>query len=229
MTTSLRTQDLHFVVSRIPRDVMKVVKEHNLFIAGGFLRSTISDEKASDIDLFGSSVEQLKLVASLLTVERQGRMHTTDNAFTVLSGNRIPVQFISKWLYAKDEAAKLLQEFDFTIAQAVLWWENEHWQSLISDDFYADCAAKRLVYTHPNRAEAAGGSLLRVRKFVAKGYSIQPKSLAGVISRLFLAVHSQEGDWSEDWLTKVLCGLLREVDPMRVVDGVDLVDEHEVT
>ena len=41
-----------------------------------------------------------------------------------------------------------------------------------------------------------------------------------------MAVHDQHGDWSEPWLTQVLTGLLREVDPLRVVDGVELVDEH---
>ena|SRR5579864_1060502 len=226
--TALRIQDLHFVVSRIPRDVLKMVQNNNLFIAGGFVRSTIADEKASDIDIFGASKDALKAVAMQFALDRGGRLHTTDNAFTVLSGSRIPVQFIHRWVYAPDQAQKLLAEFDFTIAQAVLWRSGEKWESLISDDFYADLAARRLVYTHPQRAEDAGGSLLRVRKFLAKGYSIQPKSLAGVVARLFMAVRKEDGVWEEEWVTKVLCGLLREVDPMRIVDGVDLIDEHEV-
>ncbi len=226
--SALRIQDLHLVVSRIPRDVLKMVQTNNLFIAGGFVRSKIADEKASDIDIFGPSKEALKAVAMQFALDRGGRLHETDNAFTVLSGSRIPVQFIHRWVYAPGQAQKLLAEFDFTIAQAVLWRSGEKWESLISDDFYADLAARRLVYTHPQRVEDAGGSMLRVRKFLAKGYSIQPKSLAGVIARLLMAVRTKEGCWEEEWVTQVICGLLREVDPMRIVDGVDLIDEHEV-
>ena len=36
------------------------------------------------------------------------------------------------------------------------------------DEFYPDLAARRLVYTAPVRDEEAGGSLLRVRKFIER-------------------------------------------------------------
>ena len=32
----------------------------------------------------------------------------------------------------------------------------------------------------------------------------------------------------EEGLTKVITGLLREVDPLVVIDGVEAVDEHEI-
>ena len=223
----LRRQDLHFVVTRIPRDVREMVRDNALFIAGGFIRSTISDEKPSDIDIFGPNKDELETIAMQFALSRTAKLHSTDNAFTVLSGTRIPVQFIHRWLYPSDQPDLLLREFDFTIAQAVVWFADNQWHSLISDDFYADLAARRLVYTHPKRLEDAGGSLLRVRKFVSKGYSIQPLSLAGVVARLFMAVREQRGEWSEEFVTQVLCGLLREVDPLQIVDGVELINEHE--
>ena len=100
----------------------------------------------------------------------------------------------------------------------------------MSNGFYPDLAAHRLVYTFPKREEAVGGSILRVRKFLQRGYNIQAWSLAGVISRLLIAVEKDSilAKNGEQGLTKVITGLLREVDPLVVVDGVEAVDEHEI-
>lgn len=232
--TTLLAEDLNFILSRLPRDVVKMVQANGLFIAGGFIRATIAGEKVSDIDVFGSGKEQLKLLALELATARGGKMHETDNAFTVLTGSRLPVQFIHRWLYPLGAQSDLIAQFDYTIAQAVIWWQatdiGGEWASLVSDRFYSDLAAKRLFYTHPVRVEDAGGSILRARKFIAKGYNIQPLSFAGVIARLVRAVDWRQVDHGdEQQVTRVLTGLLREVDPLLVVDGVDLVDEHNAT
>jgi hypothetical protein len=76
--------------------------------------------------------------------------------------------------------------------------------------------------------EDAGGSMLRVRKFLQRGYSIQSVSLAGVISRLVGKLDLQNKSYGEKEIARIITGLLREVDPLTVVDGVELVDEHEV-
>lgn len=229
----LSMTDLNFVLRRVPRDVRELMKLRGLFLAGGFIRAAIAGEKASDIDLFGASLESLKLDAMQFAIARQGRMHETDNALTVLTpGHRLPVQFITKWLYAPGEQEKLLAEFDFTIAQSVIWWDKDGWHSSIGEAFYRDLAARRLVYTFPQRAEAAGGSLLRARKFLMRGYNIQAESLAGVISRLVSGVNEAAmgalvGEPGiEKARAQVMSGLLREVDPLIVIDGVDLADEH---
>lgn len=231
--TTLSHIDLRFVASRIPRDIRGLMEKHGIYLAGGFIRATIAGEKPSDIDLFGASKDALKLVALELAQARGGRMHETQNAYTVLTGHRMPVQFIHRWLYGPGEQERLIAEFDFTIAQAVMWMQCDgpapQWQSLCAADFYPDLAARRLTYTHPVRAEDAGGSLLRVRKFLKAGYNIQPGALAGVISRLFMAVRDRDEMDNEQRVATVLHGLLREVDPLIVVDGFDVVDEHATT
>ena len=68
--------------------------------------------------------------------------------------------------------------------------------------------------------------MLRVRKFLKRGYSIQAGSLAGVIARLVSSLDFR-GGYDEKDAAKVITGLLREVDPLRIVDGVELVDEHQ--
>lgn len=226
----LSKTDLHFMMSRIPKDVRELVKYHKLFIAGGILRALVAGERPSDIDLFGESKDRLHFAALDLSTRRRGRLHETDNAFTVLSSPRMPVQFIHRWTYEPGAAGaeKLLSEFDFTVCQAAIWWgEDETWRSVVSEAFYPDLAARRLVYTFPQREEDAGGSMLRVRKYLARGYTIQAGSLGGVIARLARAVKWGEVS-DERFAAKVITGLLREVDPMTVVDGIDLVNEHEV-
>lgn len=233
----LLDEDLRNVLSRIPKDVRSISKERGLLIGGGFIRSTIAGEKPNDIDMFGASKDVLELSAKDLHASRNtSKLHKTDNAFTVFCPPRLPVQFIHRWLYHNTEegAHKLLCEFDFTIAQAVIWYENVAWTSMISERFYCDLASKRLNYTSPRRTEDAGGSILRVRKFLARGYNIQVRSLGAIIARVGMAVrwneifdkHSDPYD-REDAVANVIAGLLREVDPLAVVDGIDPINNHE--
>jgi len=248
----LTKSDLQFVMSRCPRDIRSLLKEHagKVCLAGGFIRATIAGEKVSDIDLFGESVEQLLSVSKDLTLKRKGRYFKTKNAITVLAPPRIPVQFITRWLF--NDPVKVMQSFDFTVCQAVIWAEKEpvldlpleevganeayivKFKSAISDNFYVDLAARRLVYTSPVRDEDAGGSMMRVLKFMKRGYIIQAPSLAGVIARITVKVKDsdippEKAEYTaEAWNKKIITGLLREVDPMTVIDGVDFVDEHEV-
>ena len=230
----LTKTDLHFIMSRCPKDITKALKLNpgKLFIGGGFIRAVLAGEKISDVDLFGPSREELLTIAKDLTLARKGRFFKTDNAITVLKHPRIPVQFITRWLFSDPKT--LIDSFDFTICQAVIWakqYSNKKicFKSLTSDTYYSDLAVRRLVYTSPVREEAPGGSMLRVIKFIKKGYNIQPYSLAGVTARLLQAVRLTEIpeiDTQEEWAQKVITGLLREVDPMIIVDGVDFLDEE---
>jgi len=234
---SMKHTDLNFVCSRVPKDLRNLMMKDYpmLMIGGGFIRATIAGEKPSDIDIFGPDKDTLKAAAMALALKRSARLHESDNAFTILAPPRIPVQFIYRWVF--DHPAALIGTFDFTICQAALYikecpLENSEstvrkWDSVISEDFYRDLAARRLVYTHPVRNEDAGGSLMRVRKFLTRGYNIQAQSLAGVCARLFMGVRNLEDFSDEKRLTKILSGLLREVDPLIVVDGVDWIDEHQ--
>jgi hypothetical protein len=227
----LTQNDVHFVVSRLPKDIRELMQNGKIFLGGGFMRATVAGEKPNDIDLFGPSVEMLDNAANKLLANRPGaHKSTTKNAITVYQSPRLPVQFITRWLY--DSAVKVAESFDFTVAQAVIWYsccvegEKDHWASWVAEGFYQDLAARRLVYTCPARNEDAGGSLLRVRKFLGRGYNIQPPALAAVIARLLSAVQPTKVDTRDEKATStVLEGLLREVDPMTIIDGQPITDE----
>lgn len=224
---TLTNTDLNFVVRRIPKDIRDLLTSDRLFIAGGFIREVIAGNDPKDIDLFGSSKDFLGAVAQNLANGRAVKPHTTDNAITILCPPRLPVQFITRWCFSDPEL--LAASFDFTVCQAVIWWDGsaQRWESMASDSFYPDLAARRLVYTFPVREEEAGGSMLRARKFLQRGYSIQADSLAGVIARVAMKVRWEQVNGNEIVVAKVISGLLREVDPMLVVDGLEPTDEHQ--
>lgn len=227
---ALTDSDLRFVVSRVPKDVRAALMSRPVILAGGFIRGTIAGEKISDVDLFVSDKQIAESCAMELALTRKGRMHRTDNALTVLSPPRYPVQFITRWLF--NSAEEVSASFDFTVCQAAVWFEDKRWQSVCYPEFYQDLAARRLVYTMPKRNEDAGGSMLRVLKYVKRGYSIQAESLAGVITRMVKGVDlAKLADLSsndEREAARMLSNILREVDPLTLIDGFDLVDEHEV-
>lgn len=229
--TQLTSNDLRYVVQRLPRDIRELLSEHHgkLFLGGGFIRATIAGETPSDIDLFGPDKDYIEAVASILATRRAGtKTHKSKNAITLLTPDRLPVQFITRWTFTN--GADLVKSFDFTVCQAALWRggknSNDPWRSEISDGFYVDLAGRRLVYTNPVREEEAGGSMLRVIKYVKRGYSIQVSSLGDVIARLANKVDYTR-PMSQVDAGQVIAGMLREVDPLLVVDGLDVVDDHE--
>jgi hypothetical protein len=233
MITELTRNDLHYVVQRLPRDVRDLLSQNGgkLFVGGGFIRATIAGETPSDIDVFGDSKMLLSSVADLLLSRRPGSyLHKTKNAITLITPGRMPVQFITRWVFEKGE--HLIASFDFTVCQAAVWrtdaQTNAPWASSTGDGFYVDLAGRRLVYTSPVRDEDAGGSMLRLIKYVKRGYSIQIGSLAAIVSRLNSGVmRARLHDDSEQSYARIVHSLLREVDPMLVIDGIDFVDDHE--
>ena len=212
MESELNRMDLAWAVRRLPAPIRDLLKAHGpkVFMAGGYLRAIVSGEKVSDLDLFAPSKDYAEACAKELAGD--GKPHETDNAFTVRTKPYV-TQFIHRWTFTDPKDA--IASFDFTIAQAAIWWTEEGWRSCCAPGFYADLAAKRLVYTAPARNEDAGGSMLRVLKFYQRGYRIPLDSLGAVIARLALGVERiNKAASSEAWLAKIITGLLREVDPL---------------
>lgn len=228
MGDHLESDDLAWVLRHVPKDVRSLLEERSnrLFLAGGAIRAILAREEVSDFDLLGSDKNDLGLCAEVFKGRRHGaRLYSTDNALTVLSPPRKPVQFITRWTFSAAE--DVIASFDFTICQAVIWHDGRNWQSQIGPRFFRDLAARRLIYTHPIRDEDAGGSILRAIKFVRRGYSLPVDQLAGVIARLCDGVRWSDRQ-DETWTKRILTGLLREVDPLTVIDGVDVADAAEV-
>lgn len=232
---ALQHGDMAFVVRRLPKDVRELLSKYpgRLFLGGGYIRALIAGETPNDIDLFGENKQFLIDVARSLERTRgpeTTRLHLTKNAVTVISQGRLTVQFITRWTF--DDPKQCVASFDFTVCQAAIWRAgpstSDPWQSARSSRFYEDLAARRLVYTRPNRDEEAGGSLMRVMKYIRRGYVIQTDSLAAVIARLTAKVDTGRFPISDEpSIGMVLNGFLQEVDPLLAVDGLEVIDDHE--
>ena len=238
LTSELDIYDLAWVVRRMPAHVRSLMKRNGdrVVLAGGFIRSCIVNECASDVDLFGKSAEDCVTLVRYLaglkgdtapgSKEWEAKIHTTNNAHTIKG--RLPVQFIHRWTFSN--VAALVWSFDFTIARAAVWWEKDidgggsdrgEWKSAIDPRFYPDLAAKRLVYCDPEREEEAGGSMLRVLKFYQRGFRIPLDSLSAVMCRIFDSVHEDaikaraedDGISQSQARVAVVTSMLREVDP----------------
>lgn len=212
--TTLLDRDLHGCVLRLPRPVQAAVHTHRerLVIAGGFIRSVIAGERVNDVDLFVDRVSRGKEVAEEIAGP-DGSVYETQNALTVRG--RLPIQVITRWTFRSPQA--VVESFDFTIARAAIWFDGKRWQSAADPRFYADLAAKRIVYTSPIRNEDAGGSMLRVLKFYTRGYTIPVDSLGAVMARMAHAVPASalrgSGIARERRIASQLTDLLKEVDP----------------
>jgi len=222
----LNQYDLQWCVRLLPKALRDIMKKEEIVVAGGYVRSCVTRETVNDIDLFIPERDYALHLAAALSVG--AKPHRTVNAITV-RGLKYPVQFITRWVY--DAPQEVLSSFDFTICQAAFWWDHycQRWASAVSDDFYVDLAAKRLVYTNPVREEAPGGSMLRVLKYYQRGYRITIKSLSDVIARLAHGVRFDYRMVCVDELDTLLFahvvkGLLHEVDPS--IDPDHIIEEN---
>jgi len=212
----LVNQDLFYVLRRLPKDVLMLLQEYKgrVFIAGGYIRACVAGEKPRDIDLFCDDKVLAKELAYRL--KNNDRLVETDFAYTIC--RRLSIQLIHRWVY--DNPVQLVDEFDFTIVQAAIWHDKSStsWLSYCSKNFYSDLAAKRLVYTCPVRDEEPGGSIIRVLKYISKGYRIPLDSFGQVIARLYVGVKEDElpprtEATRTEVLGTVLTALMFEVDP----------------
>jgi hypothetical protein len=233
MTRELMWHDLERCLRRCPTIVLELLKRHAglAFIAGGFVRACVSGEEISDIDIFASEKEQAEAWAGEIRIDKSAPLWRTPNAITVCGqGHRYPVQFIHRWTFSNPFRA--LNSFDFTISKAAFWADPQlvmlnavPWKSACDERFYADLAAKRLIYTSPIREEEPGGSLLRVLKFYQRGYRIPLNSLGAVVGRCIKGVDfehlpqrkrepSHKPPYTrEQAIAVAVTQLLREVDP----------------
>lgn len=179
MNAPLDSFDIDHCVARLPRVVRDVMEREGskIFLAGGYIRARIRGERVNDVDLFCRDAADAERVIREIQPDAD-RVHETDNAFTTWCRG-YAIQTIHRWTF--ESPAACIDSFDFSIARAVIWFETK-WSGVCHPRFYQDLAARRLVYLDPVGNDA-GGSFLRVMKFVRRGYSASPETLALMIAR----------------------------------------------
>ncbi len=196
---SLPDDALAKVVEALPQEVCEVLFAFpQLFVAGGAIRAILAGEPVKDIDIFSTSLDAVPLAVLRYVMEFEPygdckeRQTPCTRTITVANSDVPPVQFINNVAYESPE--RCVNQFDFTVCQAALWYNGDGWSSLCTDEFLRDVADKRLVYTAPNRVEAPGGSLWRAIRYVSRGYSITQMEMARLIERLVMGVNAAQQD-----------------------------------
>lgn len=209
----LDIQDLIWALRRMPKTLQNVMKEdewaNSIFVGGGFLRSTVSNDTVNDVDVFVKNAKDAELLAYKLCDDKKNIIKT-ENAYTIKG--KMVIQIIHRWVFEKPQDVS--NSFDFTVCCAVIFFDGKNFDSFCDERFYMDIAAKRIIYRKPVRNEDAGGSMLRVLKYYQKGYRIPLDSLGAIIARLISAVDFKKLDIKDEAaVAKIITGLLREVDP----------------
>lgn len=192
---------LTWCVRQLPKTLRSVLESGNfprVLVAGGFCRSVVSGEEPNDVDVWVPNVAAIGPLTCALGVQPKDEMTqemmvkvvSTDNATTLRDFDPV-IQIIRRWTFSSPEDC--LRSFDFTIAKAAIWFgssdpeglaaSDQKWHSLCDPRFYPDLAAKRLIYTSPQREEDEGGSMLRMLKFYNRGFQAPLSTIAAVIAR----------------------------------------------
>lgn len=192
MSHILLPEDLTRVVNRIPSSVKAAFQKETKFpkiIAGGFIRATVAREEISDLDIFVPTLGQAKDLAFAIqrgqqNPNRELKQTSTENAITI-KGLPVVVQLIHKVPF--HNWSDVIGGFDYTICKAaVIVTDHGNWGSAVDPRFYADLAARRLVYS---RSSTPGGSLVRLLKFTRRGYSIDAENLAALMEAMHSAMN----------------------------------------
>ena len=225
----LLRRDVLQVLRILPKDLKELIEadqvgSRRFYIAGGVVLSCVTGEKVNDIDVLCDSRATAKRSADILAAKWNSKPYGTRNAYTVRNPRGPDVQFIHRWCF--ENPASVIESFDFTVCQAVVYLVPKvdggvirKWEGTCGRSFYKDIAARRLVYTAPNRQEAAGGSMMRAFKYTRKGYYLDLPSLALLIHRVNNGVQRQRV--TRDKEANIILALLEEVDPsMARLDNV---------
>jgi hypothetical protein len=227
----LNSNDKAMVYKRIPSKIRKLLKENHdkLFLAGGFIRSCVTGDDINDIDIFCNPEVAKEIVEDINSGEEEYISIKTKNAYTIRKYCKYPIQFVHRW--EANNELDVINCFDFTICQAVVWFNSfGDFKSMCVDSFYEDIAGKRLEYTRPVREEEAGGSLIRVLKYYSKGYKIPLDSLAAVIANFTVSfdwglIVKRQLEEDKFYVEKIAHGLLREVDPNTLPRTVTVIED----
>lgn len=201
----LGTKHVTRIVRHLPKEIstLLIKEKENCYLAGGALRSILVGEKPNDWDFYfqnESSMTRVGIVINPVSVS------ISKFCKTLKTKDGSLIQLVSV-VYGKPE--EVLEKFDFSICKIILWYASgKGWKALVGTGFFEDLAVKRLRYVAPKGHPHAGSSLLRTRKFLARGYHLPVESLAKILTDLYCDNLTKY----DSQLTEV-AGKLYEVDP----------------
>src|SRR5690554_2647538 len=172
------------MISQIPKEnllyPLPELNLENVFIAGGALRSSLIDERYSDIDIF--STENKYLDEFMETLTDWELVYDAEKLKTLRKGND-KIQLIFR---EYESIESCLDTFDFTICQFAM--NNEG--LFCNPESLIHLFRKRLV-VHKINPEWAYDTLRRLQKYIKAGFTICDGGLADIVSAIREATDEQ--------------------------------------
>lgn len=194
----LEEDDIKKVVFALPTYIQELMKRHpgKVLLAGGFIRAIVANESPRDIDLFVNDKMDSARWLDDMSISR--KEHDQDWATQPASapGSNLGIQ--TSWRYKFKEPYEVIDQFDYIITKAAVWFDegddkrSPSWTGICHDQFYRDVAHKTLTYCCERDTEYLL-SIPRLLKFIQRGYTIGPKSLADVITKTCLSLDLSKG------------------------------------
>lgn len=181
--SSFEPQDpLQRLIFPIPDFLLKILREGEGFLAGGALNSVFTSRPIRDYDIWFPRKEALEGAKARLDSYLKGQgcepqWRTTPHTKTLLLDGT-EYQWISDRF---DSPERILASFDLTVCMCGYCLKDE--QLVEGPLFWEDLHQRRLRYNpeSPN----PWGSLLRLPKYLLRGYWIGGSDLKSLLSRLF--------------------------------------------
>jgi hypothetical protein len=178
---------IDLAVSELPEDLHALLVDYgpNAVVGGGYLRSIGSrlfadrpEAPPLDIDVFVPFCCDRDVLDDLLR-PRPGRQVDGSHTPAADARHEPPVQIIHGLCFW--HPMDLIRCFDFTVVQAVLWWEGDRWHGYAAETWEDDLTHR--VARYAPKAPNPAGTLLRLERFIQLGFHVPPESLALIAAR----------------------------------------------
>jgi hypothetical protein len=181
------------IVAALPTEIreLAISEGPNILIAGGFCRDVMTGAEPKDIDIFSVSSQAMHNAIHNFDWTEHYTARLTANAKSFIHDDDGPdVQFISRVYYADHFEA--VKSFDFSICQVgVFYIPGKGWEGICTVEYMEDLPEFKMRYTAPERDEDPGASLLRMVKFVSRGYKIAEADIARVMGRFVVKLDEE--------------------------------------
>lgn len=195
VNTQLKLEDQYHVTSSLPSAVVRVLKEFDTHLNGGYIRCRVATEPIDDIDICIQDVTQLVDIEAVLTEDGYCVDFQGDGITQLSKSGTYLVQLIYHETYKSPEA--LLNTFPFSICQACVWHDGK-WKSMVNVDFYNSVRKKVLAYNINHKMKWR--NLYKVTKYAQKGYTIDALEFSAMLKSI---LRDREGKTISEIITEL--------------------------
>lgn len=191
----LEDADLKRIVYSLPEKIIDILKHNpgDAVIAGGYVRAMVQGEHVHDIDIFVHGEKDAKEILDDVNLgyEKKEKLLQIDD-------KKITVETQVSWHYPYKHPHEILEQFDYTVAKGAVWFEagdketEAGFKSICHERFYRDLARKMLVKDVDDRPEGLE-SIPRLLKYTGYGYSVEPATLAQIVTETCLSLNLDNG------------------------------------